>query len=244
MIVAIVGVGQIGGSLSAAIRKRSAAAQVVEIDKGDDLADVRIADIVVLAAPSRTILELIPKVVPLMRAGTLLTDVAGVKEPVVLAYRKHRRRDISFIPGHPMAGTENRDLRDPDLFAGKTWFTLASDPRLDGMLTAIGAVPTLLRDAKQHDEIVAAISHLPHAIAAALHASAGPHLKHAGSSFRDATRVLLSDPTMVADFLALNRTHLRDAIQTFIQNLKRIPDMTAEELEALLKSARRTRGKA
>lgn len=231
-VVAIVGPGQIGGSLSLALKRRNLA-RTVEIDQGDDLDDVKIADVTVLAVPARTLLRLLPDVVRRVRPGSLLTDVASVKGPVVAAYRKARRRDVTFVPGHPMAGTEDRTRRDPDLFVGRTWFTIGNDPRLDVLIRGVGAVPVMLRDADRHDALVAAMSHLPHAIALALAVTAGDDAGWSGGSYRDATRVLLSDPRIVADFLSLNRRALKQAIDTFVRQLKRVPALSDEDLEGL-----------
>ncbi len=244
MIVAIVGPGQIGGSLSAAIAARGLG-RTVELDRGDDLDDLRLADVTVLATPAKELLRILPDVVRRLRPGTVLTDVASVKGPVVAAYRKCRRRDITFVPGHPMAGTEDRSTRDPELFAGRPWFLIGGDARVEAIVRGVGARPEILRDAARHDRLVAAISHLPHAIAAALAATAGPSADLAGGSYRDATRVLLSDPRVVADFLSLNRKALKESIDAFCRHLKRLPDLHPEELESLwsrLGERRRERG--
>src|SRR5690348_6986314 len=119
--VAIVGLGQIGGSFAAALTKRGLA-RVVGITRraetaararrmgilsaaGTDLNEISAADVVVLATPVRTLLRQIPEIAPLVSRGAVLTDVGSTKTDVVEAFRRARPA-AAVVAGHPMAGNE------------------------------------------------------------------------------------------------------------------------------------------
>jgi prephenate dehydrogenase len=172
------------------------------------------ADLVVLAGPPRAVIEDLAR----MATGALVTDVAGVKLPVVRAavHLAH------FVGGHPMAGREHAGPKAASaaLFRGASWI-LCSDGAADADLAAMselvegfGAVPVVMT-AAEHDAAVAAISHLPQIVASALVQVAGddPHaLDLAAGSFRDLTRVALSEPTWWAELLVANESQVREVL--------------------------------
>ncbi len=244
--VCIVGVGLIGGSLGLAARAGGVAAQRVgvEPDRGawdaalrlgtvdaitDDLAEgVRGADLVILAVPVGAILDLLPRLAPLVGVGTLVTDVGSVKTPIlraaaVLPYR--------FVGGHPMAGSEKGGVTHAraDLFAGAAWAICAPPggatddaEYLRDFVGALGANPILLQGGEAHDEAVALTSHLPHVIAYALCAAmaARPGLPPlSGGSWASATRVAESSPELWAGIASQNAVPLAAAIRAFAAEL-------------------------
>jgi prephenate dehydrogenase len=171
------------------------------------------ADLVVLAVPLPAVGGVLDDLVDLGYAG-LVTDVTSVKGPVrALAERRLRRghaRLAGYVGGHPMAGRETSgfDASDPDLFTGCVW-VLCLEPDatplpdwllLADLVTGLGAraVPAT---ADEHDRAVAAVSHVPHLLAAALAATAAADplaATLAAGSFRDGTRVAASPPALVA----------------------------------------------
>lgn len=211
--VAVVGLGQLGGSLAAALvaagrevagwdvdpaAREAAAARGVRI--GTELAGV-----VVLAVPLPAMATALDELT--VDPDATVTDLGSVKVPVLeaLAPRYGRR----YVGGHPMCGTERsgHQATDPGLFSGARWAVclepdtdLARWLRVAEVALAAGAevVPAT---AQEHDAAVAAISHVPHLLAAALAAAAadaGPlALSLAAGSFRDGTRVAGSDPGFV-----------------------------------------------
>jgi prephenate dehydrogenase len=202
------------------------------------------ADLVVLAAPpdaiSRSLVE--------MQTDSLVSDIAGVKLPVVAA-AAHLRH---FVGGHPMAGgeTTGASLATRTMFHGATWVLTSdeADPgdiaRMEEIVRSLGANP-LVMTAEEHDAAVARVSHLPHVLAAALMrlVDADPAtLSLAGGGFRDLTRIAAGDSTWWAEVLTANA----EQVSTSIEDLQRalegwrriIGDNGEGELDAELEAAR------
>jgi prephenate dehydrogenase len=212
--VGVVGLGQLGGSLAAALAAAGSPVAGWDVDPGAREAaaarGVRIsrelAGVVVLAVPLPAVATALDELT--IDPDATVTDVGSVKVPVleVLGDAYGSR----FVGGHPMAGTERSGhaATDPGLFAGARW-AVCLDPgtdlhrwlRVAEVAIAVGAevVPVTSAD---HDDAVAAISHVPHLLAAALATVAGQAgplaLGLAAGSFRDGTRVAGSDPAFVA----------------------------------------------
>jgi len=238
--VAIVGLGLMGGSLAAALSSRRACARVVGVARREsslqmalrmrlihrgttDLAaGVSEADVVVLATPIRTILAQIPVVGPLLKPGCVLTDVGSTKREILRAM-ENVPQHVAPIGGHPMCGKETSGLAvaDQALFRDRV-YVLSPLPRtpdravelIHQMVAAIGARP-LVMEAERHDRLVAAISHLPYAMAVALVNAAealadgdGMAWRLAASGFRDSSRVAAGDLTMMLDILKTNRDQI------------------------------------
>jgi len=211
--VSVVGLGQLGGSLAAALAATGRPVSGWDVDPvAREVAEghgVRVGQeltgVVVLAVP----LPVLGTALDGLRIdpGATVTDVGSVKVPVLAELgAAHGDR---FVGGHPMCGTERSGPAavDPALFTGARW-ALCLEPdtdlrrwlRVAEVALAVGAevVPVT---AAEHDDAVAAISAVPHLLAAALAAAAaqaGPlALSLAAGSFRDATRVIAGDPGFV-----------------------------------------------
>lgn len=192
------------------------------------------ADLVVIAVPFPSVDEVLHG---LMAAGYtgLVTDVTGVKAPVrdLVAQRLHSGhwRLAGYVGGHPMAGRETSGFTaaDPSLFTGAAWVlclepdtSLADWLTLADLITRLGArvVPTTAAD---HDRVVAAVSHLPHLVAAALTtAVAGDPLALtlAAGSFRDGTRVAATPPALTAAMCGGNAAAVSEALGNFTRLLE------------------------
>jgi prephenate dehydrogenase len=211
--VSVVGLGQLGGSLAAALvaagrpvtgwdvdpaARDAAAARGVRI--GQDLDGV-----VVLAVPLPALATALDGLT--VAPDATITDVGSVKAPVLAALGA--RYGTRFVGGHPMCGTERsgHEATDPALFTGAQWAVcLEADTELARWLrvaeVALQAGAEVVPvTAAEHDDAVAVISHVPHLLAAALAAAAGAAgplaLTLAAGSFRDGTRVIGSDPAFV-----------------------------------------------
>jgi prephenate dehydrogenase len=271
--VAIVGLGQIGGSFAAALTKRRLARVVgitrraetaararrmgILAEAGTDLAAVSEADVVVLATPVRTLIRQIPEVVPLMRPRKLLTDVGSTKTEIMQAFRRARPKS-PVLGGHPMAGNERAGLDgvDPNLFESRPWVLVSSihdipgtSPAFSGfgkLVEAVGAKPLWIRE-KDHDLKVARVSHIPYLLSYALMGTPEESVRVCGNSFRDATRVAKSDPDMVLDFLLTNRGPIRRSARELTKHLERLLRMVdrgdAAGLRKALSRARERRGR-
>jgi prephenate dehydrogenase len=229
-----VGVGLIGGSVGLTARRAGwevigvdspevlqEAASLGAVDRPSTLKEVRGADLVVLAAPISKITDLVAQLPP---TDALVTDVASTKTAIVGEAERHNLR---FVGGHPMTGSQLSGVANAraDLFKGARYFlTPTEETRPDsyrevaGFVRSLGAVPTAV-DPEKHDLLMAALSHLPHLMAAALLRVASDispeALSFAGPSFRDLTRVGASNPSLWSDILAENAPALGEALAAF-----------------------------
>ena len=267
--LAIVGVGLLGGSVAKAARAAALARTVVGVGRDaarleralsdgaldratTDLdAGVRGADFVLLAAPVLAIEALLERVWRAAPDGATLTDVGSTKAGIVRrAEALAAGRPLAFVGSHPMAGSEQSGygVARADLFEGATVLVTPTDrtePRalkaVTGFWEALGARVSAL-DPEAHDRAVAAISHLPHAVADALMDAvarfAPEALEFAARGFKDTTRIAASDPDMWADIFLANRTALGASLGAFRQALAALEGAIAggsrEEIRALL----------
>ena len=248
-VVAIVGVGMIGGSIGKALRARRLAAKVVGIgrsqasldaakragcvtDTSTDIAAASGADLVVVAAGVGAIPALLDAVDAVVRPGTLLTDAGSTKASIVAGWERRRRsRRGRFVGGHPIAGSHRRGpaAADGDLFAGRVAVVTpakATPPADAGAIgdfwSAVGST-VFMMPPKEHDRILAATSHAPHVIAAAL-AAATPEatLAFTAGGWRDTTRIAAGDPDLWADILLDNAGGVGDAMKRFAVGVERL----------------------
>lgn len=274
--VCIAGVGLIGGSLGQALRRvrrggrrvyrvvglgRSEATlrrarRLGAIDEGftRPSAAVRGAQVVVLCVPVQDILPLARRLAPFLSPGTVVTDVGSVKSAIVdgMARALGRRRDVAFVGGHPMAGSEKIGVEnaDPKLFRGAT---CVLTPGRGASKVAVAVVRTLWRDAgatalemsaRLHDDGIALTSHLPHLLAFALVSEVSAAARRhpavralVAGSFRDMTRVAGSDPHLWSGVFSLNRAALGRALGAFGRRAAAFRRNDARALAALIARA-------
>jgi prephenate dehydrogenase len=274
--MAVVGVGLIGGSLALAARKAGLVEAVVGVDVDsahrdmalasgmvdrvtDGLAgDLARADLVVLAVPVTGIAQLLPEVARHVNDGCLITDVGSVKGPIVAA-GDAAFPDGRFVAGHPVAGRERSGpaAARPDLFEQANWIVTPStrtDPRsverISTLWRGVGAVVVAM-EAVWHDEVFAAVSHLPHLAAYALmDAVLGmgrgeERLRFAAGGLRDFTRVAASHPAMWRDIFLMNRDPILRVLAAYREALigleAAIRDADGNALTARLTRARAAR---
>jgi prephenate dehydrogenase len=235
--VGVVGLGQLGGSLAAALAaagrpvagwdvdpaaREAAAARGVQITR-------ELSGVVVLAVPLPALATALDELT--IDAEATVTDVGSVKVPVLETLGD--AFGTRFVGGHPMAGTERsgHEATDPGLFTGARW-AVCLDPgtdlhrwlRVAEVALAVGAevVPVT---SVEHDDAVAAVSHVSHLLAAALAAAAGEAgplaLNLAAGSFRDGTRVAGSDPAFVTAMVEGNAGPTAAALARVEQQLTR-----------------------
>jgi prephenate dehydrogenase len=242
LIVAVVGVGVIGGSVGLAARRRlgatvrgvdpraAEAVQAGAIDEAhDDLrAALDEADAAFVAVPVAALPETVAAVLAAAPPGCVVTDVGSTKRAVVAASGDER-----FVGGHPLAGSEAAGVAHAreDLFDGAVWYLTPTSTtsgvmleRLHRLVTGLGARPVAI-DPDTHDRMMAAVSHLPHVVANVLVAQAaralgGERLPPTGPSFRDATRVAGANPELWPDIYLSNRDALLHAIDGTVERLQ------------------------
>lgn len=256
--VAIMGLGLIGGSIALALKESlkeevtvtafdcqkttiEYARQCTPIDlvTDDYIAAVKDADLVVLAVPVLQMIPLAETIMPHLKEGAVLTDVGSTKAAICKDMVPILRDDISFVAGHPMAGTELSGIAaaKKDLFKNKVYIVIsetakdeASVALVESMVRAIGArVATL--DLVLHDSCVAVISHVPHVAAAGLVNLLGcspeeieHNLKLAGGGFRDTTRIASSDADMWADICISNGKAIQKTLRSYQEMMGLIID--------------------
>jgi len=203
------------------------------------------ADLVFLCTPIERILELLPEVMSSVMPGTVVTDVGSTKRMIVAQAARCARDGVHFVGGHPMAGSEKAGVTaaDPFLFQNAIYILVPDDRVPSGqhgalvdLIRGLGAVVSQL-SADDHDEVVAAVSHLPQMMATTLvemvgemnEAGDGRFLPLAAGGFRDLTRIASSPFSPVwADICATNRDRIVDTIDRYIDRLRAIRDRVGE----------------
>jgi prephenate dehydrogenase len=256
--VAIVGLGLIGGSLALALRGRCAALYgidpnpaVLDLAEARDLCDrlsasaadlLPAADVVILAAPVRTILKLIRDLPELHPGRAIVLDVGSTKTAIFQALSGLPER-FDPLGGHPMGGKEKGGLAsaEPGIFTGVT-FAFTPLPQTSEaarafaaeLAAAIGAHPLWL-DPTTHDSWTAYTSHLAYLVSTGMVLASPPvSAALAGPGFRSATRLAASDPGIMLDILETNRSNVRSALARFRKQIDRLDAaLAAEDLSSL-----------
>lgn len=251
--LALIGVGLVGSSIARVARERKLAGKVLgftpdvnerDIARGLNLADtypetlaasVAGADLVVLAAPVGAFGAIAKEIGPHLKPGATVTDVGSVKTAVVRDVAPHMPKGVHFIPGHPIAGTEQSGPKAgfATLF-DRRWCILTPLPgadagavaRLRTFWEALGSSVEIM-DPERHDLVLAITSHVPHLIAYNIVATAA-HLetvtsseviKYSAGGFRDFTRIAASDPVMWRDVFLNNKEAVLEMLGRFSEDL-------------------------
>ncbi len=277
--IVIFGTGLIGGSFALALRKAGMVTEVVGFGRSlttleqarqlgiidriglDVPAEVSDADLVLLATPVGQMGELMARIASHLGVHTLVTDGGSTKSDVVAAaYANMGSRAAQFVPAHPIAGAEQSGAAaaKADLYVGKK-VVLTPLPenspeavlRVRDAWEACGGVVSELT-ARQHDEVFAAVSHLPHLLSFALVHDLAQRdnrdqlLSFAASGFRDFTRIAASSPEMWRDICMANTDALLDELGSYIRELETIrvalSEKDAARLEEIFSLAQKVRG--
>jgi prephenate dehydrogenase len=273
--VCLVGVGLIGGSLGMGLRRvkknggrvysvmglgRSPsdlkkAKKLGAIDTFSlKVTDVSSADIVVLCVPVQFIPALAKKIIPHLKSTAVLTDVGSVKADIVSALKK---KSVSFVGAHPLAGSEKSGVANAraDLFKKAVCVvtidggTSRATKSVETVWRSVGAEVVRLTS-REHDDIVALTSHLPHLMAFSLFSMAqqkarqNPLIKKlAAGSFSDMTRIALSDPHVWTGIFQTNKKEILKMRTQLTQGFDRLmrlsPQKMTRELQRI-SSAKKT----
>ncbi len=254
--MAFIGIGLIGSSLARVARRDGLAGRIVACARTDEtlrkaldlgLAD-RVtkdpaeaadgADIVLICAPIGATGAIARTIAPVLKPGQIVTDIGSVKRAVIDAVTPHMPEGVHFVPGHPLAGTENTGPESgfDTLFEGR-WCVLTPPDGADP--EAVETVAELWRragsavdilDPEHHDWVLAITSHLPTLIAfnivgtvADLESSTKQEvIKYSATGFRDFTRIAAQDPIMWRDVYLNNREAVLEMLQRFSEDLSRL----------------------
>ena len=270
--ITIIGVGLIGGSLGLALKEKKANFKIVGIDKQEiiekaiargaiDEGTVNLkegieeADIVIIATPVKTILNLLTQINPFLKKGCIVTDTGSTKQQIVRKANKVLSKDIFFIGGHPMAGSEEYgiDSANSHLFQDKTYIltptkksNLIAIEKISSLIKMIGG-KRLILNSLEHDRIVGTVSHLPQIMAVSLvnmvselvrKENNNNYFKAVGEGFKDITRIASSPYKIWEDICDTNQENILEMIREFrnylgvIENkLKNKPNSIKEEFQ-------------
>lgn len=248
-----IGLGLIGGSLAKALKRANpnctimaytrtehTSAMALEAKAIDTIctspSDTAFAlcDMIFLCAPVGSNIEALKQLKDIVREDCILTDVGSVKTEIHVAAHE-LGLDGRFIGGHPMTGSEKSGFAYavPHLFENSYYIITPSEGAPETNITAyrelaasVGAIPVVL-DYRQHDFITAAISHLPHVIAASLvntvhDLDSKEELMKmlAAGGFKDITRIASSSPEMWEQICVSNSSNISEVMDTFIAQME------------------------
>ncbi|OUS15703.1 bifunctional prephenate dehydrogenase/3-phosphoshikimate 1-carboxyvinyltransferase [Gammaproteobacteria bacterium 50_400_T64] len=254
----VVGLGLIGGSLALAARQRHLFREVigasrspatlqkalelgivdrVESDLPTALAAMEAGDIVVVGVPTLTVPNIITQLKEHLAPEVSFTDVASVKGSIVASVKDiYGAVPAQFVPGHPIAGSEKSGVAAslPDLYDDhRVILTPLSETgeahtaRVAAMWRGVGATVSEM-PVEEHDEVLAATSHLPHLLAYSLvDTLAGMEenreiFRYAAGGFRDFTRIAASDPIMWHDITLANSEAIVEVLDSVADHLQRV----------------------
>lgn len=245
----IIGVGLIGGSFALALKKAGAVKHVVGLGRTrknlnaalklgviDEIATdvavaVRDADMVLIGTPVGQMPAVMKAIAPHLGAKTIVTDGGSTKQDVIAAARRYLKPHFArFVPAHPMAGTEHSGAAAAfaELYQNRKVILVpqretssVAVARVRGAWQACGANVVVLQ-AREHDDILAAVSHLPHVVAFALMGTLAQRkdakrvLGFSAGGLRDTVRISGSSPEMWRDIFLANRKQLLAVVDKYI----------------------------
>lgn len=263
--ITVVGLGLIGGSFVMALRGLKPKklwgidldTKVIEtaeamgiIDKGYTNAEIPLkdSDIVILALYPNLTESFIRENNKYFKSGAIITDTAGIKGELVKSINAFIREDVDFIGGHPMAGKEKNGFAfaTKDIFENANYIFTPTERNkeeniilLEDIMRKIGCKNVVRTTPKEHDEIIAYTSHLPHILAVAL---VNSDLKGAETSlfiaggFKDVTRIADANPCLWAELLNSNNENIIKSIDSFEEKIKVIKNAIIEKNSDIIKS--------
>ncbi len=251
--ISIIGCGLIGSSVFRALKKSNKVKKVItfDIDKSvtkiiekENLSDKVVsnpkeavinADLVFISTPLSKLESAVNSIKDHLKPGSILTDTSSVKKGPNEIIKKFKFKNISWIPGHPVAGTEKSGplAGSSELFKNR-WTILSPEinvkkedvKKVSDIWESMGSKVKIM-SASEHDQILSLTSHLPHVIAYNIVKTSmsngdklkGDIIRYSAGGLRDFTRIAASDPVMWKDIFIDNSDLIIRAIENFIKNL-------------------------
>ena len=199
---------------------------------------IKEADIIIVGIPVAAYQEVFKKICNNIKPGAIITDVGSVKKEVINSVKKYIPKNIDFVPGHPIAGTENSGPESGFVGLFKNgWCILTPNKNtsknsvkiIKYMWQLVGMKVDIM-DSNYHDEVLAITSHIPHIIAYSIVGTIAnlqttikkEVIKYAASGFRDFTRIAASDPIMWRDIILYNRQSILKMLNLFKKDLSKL----------------------
>ena len=274
--VCIIGLGLIGGSIGLSMKKNNFESKIIGYAKTDktrskaverglvddtekDLAKaVDGADLIILATPLSTFKPIITEIAPFLKKGSIVTDTGSAKFTVLEELKDLIPKEVEFIPGHPIAGTEESGPESgfPELFENR-WCILT--PTKDNSEEGVESIKFFwellgskveIMDALHHDKVLAITSHIPHLIAYNIVGTANDLanvtdsevVKYSAGGFRDFTRIAASDPKMWSDIFTYNSEAVLEMLDLFSNDLVKLKEsILKKDTNMLFSSFEKTR---
>ncbi len=251
--ILIVGLGLMGGSYAKALKKQGF--RVTAIDRRQETIDYAVsnhivdkgyaqvweeavsgADVIIFALYPKDLPEWISAYQHLLKPGTFLTDVTGVKSCIVYDIQDILREDVEFVAAHPMAGKETSGVESSDerIFTKANYIVVPTKKntptgialcRQLGELLGVRKISVL--SPEEHDEMIGFVSQLTHCIAVCLMTCKdNEHLvDYTGDSFHDLTRIARINDQMWSELFMMNRPALLSQMDLFMEEFKELRDM-------------------
>ena len=247
-VVAILGVGLIGGSIGLALRERGFKGRIIGIGRNRSRLrkalqlgaitesttnierGVSQADLIVVCTPVDCIVAQSEKISQYAPSAAVITDVGSTKGTIVAALTGNTG-DVHFVGSHPLAGNEKHGVQHAtsDLFVNRT---VVITPERKTNVEAKKQVVKFWKDlgatvvsmsTQEHDRSVAMISHMPHAVAAVLAATpTAVQLKLAATGFADTTRIAGADAELWVQIMRDNSVEVLQSLEQFMDNLEQV----------------------
>lgn len=268
--ITIIGLGLIGGSIGLALKRAGSTAQLIGSARSQKTLDVALernlverveidivksvedADLVILATPLSSFKKIILKVSHNLKPGCIVTDTGSSKLKVIEELSNVIPMGVSFIPGHPIAGTElsGPEAGFAELFDDR-WCVLT--PTEDTNKDALNSIRLFweemgskveIMNPEHHDRVLAITSHIPHLIAYNIVGTANDLanvtnkevVKYSAGGFRDFTRIAASDPKMWRDIFLYNDEAVLEMLSFFSKDLMKLKKAIEEKDSDLLQN--------
>lgn len=247
--ITIIGLGLIGGSLGLAIKKHRLAKEIIGVSRKrstviralsiravdkvslDPEKAVKGSDLVILCTPVLKIIDIACQISGYLDRDTIVTDAGSTKKYIVSNLESLFPKGVDFVGSHPLAGSEKSGViySDRDLFESAYCIVTKTNKT---KLTALNKIKRFWRglgmnveimNPDKHDKIVSRLSHLPHALSAALsNTCADSELHLAAGGFKDTTRIAAGNAELWKDIFMTNRKNIIRDIGQFKKELSRI----------------------
>ena len=261
--LSIIGCGLIGSSIFKALKKKGLVKKLITFDndesvtkiiKKEKLTDkivssleeaVHDSQLVLISTPLSSFESIVGSLKKYLKPGTILTDTNSVKKGPNEIIKKINLKNVSWIPGHPVSGTEKSGpiSGTAELFENR-WTILSPSSETDqsdikkvsDLWESIGSKVKIM-SATDHDKILSLTSHLPHVIAYNIVKTTTDNneklktdvIRYSAGGLRDFTRIAASNPTMWKDIFIDNSDLIIDAINNFSRNLEEFKKTIAEK---------------
>ncbi len=265
--ILIVGLGLMGGSYAQALKRQGFTVDAITRSQGSidyalergwidwgsttvDPVELGTCDLVIFALYPNVLLRWLEDNQQYLKDGALLTDVTGIKGPVVYKVQAMLRPALEFVGAHPMAGREVYGVRNADcsIFQGANYIVTPTESNTPAAVETTEELGRLLGFARisrlspeRHDEMIGFLSQLTHCIAVALMTCRDvEHLSaYTGDSFRDLTRIARINDEMWSELFLLNRDKLLEQIDLFEAQMQILRKAIAQGDSELLRSLMR-----